>query len=85
MRTQMLHSLLDALRDGLAAHREYERLISLGMCHDPALRAALSQTSHCREACASDCRREKKTPVRLDARMPRDIGLTPIGFSPRSG
>jgi hypothetical protein len=81
----MLHSLLDALRDGLAAHREYERLISLGMCHDPALRAALSQTSHSREACASDCRREKKTPVRLDARMPRDIGLTPIGFSPRSG
>jgi hypothetical protein len=52
MRTQMLHSLLDALRDGLAAHREYERLISLGMCHDPALRAALSQTSHSREACA---------------------------------
>jgi hypothetical protein len=48
----MLHSLLDALRDGLAAHREYERLISLGMGHDPALRAALSQTSHCREACA---------------------------------
>jgi hypothetical protein len=81
----MLHGLLDALRDGLAAHREYERLISLGVGHDPALRAAVSQTSHSREACASDCRREKKTPVRLDARMPRDIGLTPIGFSPRSG
>jgi hypothetical protein len=52
MRTQMLHSLLDALRDGLAAHREYERLISLGVGHDPALRAAVSQTSHSREACA---------------------------------
>ncbi len=85
MRTQLLHSLLDALRAGLAAHREYERLISLGMCHDSALRAALAQTSHCREACASDRRQEKKTPVRLDARMPRDIGLTHIGFSPRSG
>ena len=51
MRTQLLHSLLDALRAGLAAHREYERLISLGMGHDPALRAAVSQTSHCRSQC----------------------------------
>jgi hypothetical protein len=42
----MLHSLLDAFFDGLAAHREYERLTSMGMGHDRALRAALSETSH---------------------------------------
>jgi uncharacterized protein YjiS (DUF1127 family) len=47
---KMLHSLLDALREGLAAHREYERFMSMGMRHDPALRAALSATSNCREA-----------------------------------
>jgi hypothetical protein len=47
-----LHSLLDAFYEGLAAHREYERLISMGMRHDPALRAALSETSQCREASA---------------------------------
>jgi hypothetical protein len=38
----MLHKLVDAVRQGLAAHREYERLKSMGMRHDPALRAALS-------------------------------------------
>ena len=46
----MLHSLLDAFSEGLAAHREYERLTSMGMRHDLALRAALSETSHSREA-----------------------------------
>ena len=46
----MLHRLLDAVREGLAAHWEYERLVSMGMHHDLALRAALSQNSHCREA-----------------------------------
>jgi hypothetical protein len=46
----MLHTLLDAVREGLAAHREYERLISMGMRHDLALRSALSETSHSREA-----------------------------------
>jgi hypothetical protein len=46
----MLHNLLDAVCGGLAAHREYERLVSMGMRHDPALRVALCQTSHCREA-----------------------------------
>jgi hypothetical protein len=81
----MLHSLLDALRDGLAAHREYERLISMGICHNPALRAALSRTSHCQEACAQDRRREKKARARLDHRLRRDIGLTRVGFSHRSG
>jgi hypothetical protein len=30
-----------AFREGLAAHREYERLRSSGMSHDKALRAAL--------------------------------------------
>jgi hypothetical protein len=38
----MLHKLVDAIRQGLAAHRKYERLISMGMRHDPALRVALS-------------------------------------------
>jgi hypothetical protein len=42
MRTRMLHKLVDAIRQGLAAHREYERLKSMGMRHDLALRAALS-------------------------------------------
>jgi uncharacterized protein YjiS (DUF1127 family) len=48
----MLHCLLDAFCEGLAAHREYERLMSKGMRHDPALRAALSETSHSWDACA---------------------------------
>jgi uncharacterized protein YjiS (DUF1127 family) len=39
---KMLRDLRDALREGLAAHREYERLTSSGMRHDPALRASLS-------------------------------------------
>jgi hypothetical protein len=47
-----MHHLLDAFCEALAAHREYERLISMGMRHDPALRAALSETGHCREATA---------------------------------
>ena len=38
----MLHKLMDAIRHGLAAHREYERFMSMGMNHDRALRAALS-------------------------------------------
>ena len=38
----MLHKLIDAIRQGLAAHREYERLISMGMHHDIALKSALS-------------------------------------------
>jgi hypothetical protein len=38
----MLHKLVDAIRQGRAAHREYERFMSMGMNHDRALRAALS-------------------------------------------
>jgi hypothetical protein len=38
----MLHKLMDAIRQRLAAHREYERFMSMGMNHDRALRAALS-------------------------------------------
>jgi uncharacterized protein YjiS (DUF1127 family) len=49
---KMLHDLLDAFREGLGAHREYERLISAGMRHDPALRAAVSETCHSHECCA---------------------------------
>jgi hypothetical protein len=39
----MLHKLVDAIHQGLAAHREYECLMSMGMCHDSALKAALSK------------------------------------------
>jgi hypothetical protein len=46
----MLHSLLDAFCEGFAAHREYERLTSIDMRHDLALRAAISETSHSRQA-----------------------------------
>jgi hypothetical protein len=49
MRTEMLHKLLDALRDGLAAHREYERLMSMRIHHDPALRAALFMSTATRD------------------------------------
>ena len=38
---KMVRDLQIAFREGLAAHREYERLISKGVRHDPALRASL--------------------------------------------
>src|SRR5438874_7120187 len=38
---KMVCDLQIAFREGLAAHREYERLISKGVRHDPALRASL--------------------------------------------
>ena len=34
-------SMCEAVREGLAAHRHYEELMSRGMMHDRALRAAL--------------------------------------------
>jgi hypothetical protein len=49
---KMLHNVLDGTREGLAAQREYERLVPKGMRQDPALRATLSGTSHCWEASA---------------------------------
>ena len=49
---EMLHSLLDAVSEGFAADREYERLMSMGMGHDSALKGALSVTSHSEEASA---------------------------------
>jgi hypothetical protein len=45
----MLHKLVDAIRQGLAAHREYERLMSMGMRHDSALRVALSMSTATRD------------------------------------
>jgi hypothetical protein len=36
-----MRSIGEAWREGLAAHREYERLTSRGMAHDIALREAL--------------------------------------------
>jgi hypothetical protein len=38
---KMVRDLQIAFREGLTAHREYERLISKGVRHDPALRASL--------------------------------------------
>ena len=46
----MLHRLLDAFCEGLAAYREYGRLTSMGMRHDLALRTVLSETGHSWEA-----------------------------------
>ena len=47
---KMVRNLQVAFREGLTAHREYERLISKGVRHDPALRASLgvplAQISH---------------------------------------
>jgi hypothetical protein len=40
----MLHKLMDAIRQRLAAHREYERFMSMGMNHDRALRASTVPT-----------------------------------------
>ena len=45
-----LHNVLDGTREGLAAHREYERLISKGYAPRSRTRATLSGTSHCWEA-----------------------------------
>jgi len=39
--TKMVRDLQIAFREGLTAHREYERLISKGVRHDAALRASL--------------------------------------------
>jgi hypothetical protein len=49
VRTRVLHKVVDAIRQGLAAHREYESLMSMGMRHDPALRAALSMSTATRD------------------------------------
>jgi hypothetical protein len=62
MRTRMLHHLVDAIHQGLAAHREYERLMSTGMRHDSALRAALSISTATRERPIANSR------ARLNAR-----------------
>jgi uncharacterized protein YjiS (DUF1127 family) len=43
---------VESIRQGLAAHREYERLMSIGISHDSALKAALSESSHSTEASA---------------------------------
>jgi hypothetical protein len=85
MRARLLHKLVDAIGQGLTAHREYERLMSMGMRHDPALRAAFSETNHCREACARDERREQKTRIRIEQRLRRDSDLARVGFSHRAG
>ena len=48
---KMLHHLLEAIREGISARRKYERLTAMGIGHDPALKAALSETDRCRQAC----------------------------------
>jgi hypothetical protein len=50
----MPRAILDALREGLAAHRRYEHLRSKGVHHDPAIRQAFG-ISH--PASASEERR----------------------------
>ena len=47
---KMLHHLLEAIYDAISAQREYERLTSMGVGHDSALKAALSEMAYCREA-----------------------------------
>jgi hypothetical protein len=54
---KILGAVRDAFHEGLAAHREYERLTSSGMRHDPALRASLSirrvETAPVRNRCGA--------------------------------
>jgi hypothetical protein len=47
---KMLHHLLEAIYDAISAQREYERLTSMGVGHDSALKAALSEMAYYREA-----------------------------------
>jgi hypothetical protein len=47
---KMLHHLLEAICEAISARREYERLTSMGVGHDAALKAALYEMGHCREA-----------------------------------
>jgi hypothetical protein len=46
---KMPHHLLEAICDAISAQRKYERLTSLGIGHEPALKAALSEMGHCQE------------------------------------
>jgi hypothetical protein len=46
---KMLHHLLEAICEAISAQREYERLTSIGVGHDAALNAALSEMGHCQE------------------------------------
>lgn len=53
---QALRNIRDAMREALAAHRQYERLMSGGAPHDTALREALGidhSTCACRAATCS--------------------------------
>lgn len=50
---EALRNICDAMREALAAHRQYERLTSAGAPHDIALREALGinhSTCDCRAA-----------------------------------
>ena len=53
---RMLRDIGNAFREGLAAHREYERLKSSGISHDLALgaslRASSAESSHRQERCS---------------------------------
>jgi hypothetical protein len=66
------HRLLDAVREGLAAHREYERLMSKGVRHDCAIRAAFSEASHSPEA---STRKTSIQSVKPPAFAIADIGM----------
>ena len=49
---KMLHHLLEAIGEAISAQRKYDRLTSMGVGHDSALKAALSEMGHCRESAA---------------------------------
>jgi len=80
----MLRTIRVAWREGLAAHRQYERLTSRGTPHDKALRAALgiripaSEVHAARSRAASQCRSH---PLTGTARSDEAIVLCRQGLS----
>jgi hypothetical protein len=71
----MLHKLVDAIHQGLAAHREYERLMSTGRRHDSALRAALSISTATRDRPIAN----SSALLRLNGRTPPLMSPAPQG------
>jgi hypothetical protein len=72
---KMLHHLLEAICEAIFAQREYERLTAIGVSHDPALKSALSEAGHSREAGAHkapprsrQCKRDRPRSARASVR-----------------
>jgi hypothetical protein len=72
---KMLHHLLEAIREGISAQREYERRTSMGVGHDPALKAALSEMRHCRQGAARRPLAWRCRPYRLKTPQTRSPAL----------